>query len=94
MPITVIEAMATGLPVVATAVGEVPRLVRTGETGWLVRDRSAGALATGLVDVISGAVEPMRQAAVDRAAAYRADRVLEPVYAAHRELAQRAASAG
>ena len=39
MPITVIEALATGLPVVATAVGEVPRLVRTGErAGWLPTD--------------------------------------------------------
>jgi hypothetical protein len=32
-------------------------------------------------------VGPMRDAAVTRAATYRADRVLEPVYAAHRELA-------
>ena len=87
MPITVIEALATGLPVVATAVGEVPRLVQTGETGWLAADRSRDALATGLVGVLDGAVEPMRDAAVKRAATYRADRVLEPVYDAHRELA-------
>jgi glycosyltransferase involved in cell wall biosynthesis len=94
MPITVIEALATGLPVVATAVGEVPRLVSTGETGWLASDRSADAVADGLVDVLERPVEPMRTAAVERAAAYRADRVLEPVYAAHRELARRAAATG
>ena len=93
MPITVIEALATGLPVVATAVGEVPRLVETARTGWLAADRSGEALATGIVTVLEMAVEPLRDAAVERASAYRADRVLAPVYAAHRELDLRAGKA-
>jgi glycosyltransferase involved in cell wall biosynthesis len=91
MPITVIEALATGLPVVATAVGEVPRLVETGETGWLATDRAPEAVADGLVAILEGPLDPMRVAAVERAAVYRADRVLEPVYDVHRELAERAA---
>ncbi|MGQ0612344.1 MAG: glycosyltransferase [Planctomycetaceae bacterium] len=34
-PNVILEAMAAGLPVVATAVGGVPDLVLEGETGWL-----------------------------------------------------------
>ena len=36
MPMTIIEAMGTGLPVVATAVGGVPDMLRSGESGMLV----------------------------------------------------------
>jgi glycosyltransferase involved in cell wall biosynthesis len=46
---TILEAMASGLPVLATAVGANAELVLPGVTGWLVPPGEAGALAEGLV---------------------------------------------
>ncbi|MEO6277428.1 glycosyltransferase family 4 protein [Roseateles sp.] len=44
-PNVVLESMACGTPVVATAVGGVPEIVKTPQTGRVVEDRSAAGLA-------------------------------------------------
>jgi len=44
-PLVVLEAMAAGLPVVATRVGDVERMVDHGETGLIVNTGSVRALA-------------------------------------------------
>ena len=44
-PHTVVEALAVGCPVIATAVGGVPEVVRDGENGLLVPARDPEALA-------------------------------------------------
>jgi glycosyltransferase involved in cell wall biosynthesis len=52
-PLSVLEAMAAGVPVVATAVGGVPELLVDGETGILVEPGSPGAIATALEAILA-----------------------------------------
>lgn len=58
-PLVVAEAMAAGLPVVATAVGGVPECVSAGETGLLVPPTDAAALADALIGLLGDA--PLRR---------------------------------
>jgi sugar transferase (PEP-CTERM/EpsH1 system associated) len=48
LPISVLEAMAASLPVVATSVGMLPELLREGENGFLVEPRAVEKLAARL----------------------------------------------
>ena len=47
-----VEAMAFGLPVVATRSGGIPDIVRDGENGVLVPERDVGALTRGILRLL------------------------------------------
>lgn len=61
---TILEAMASGLPVIATAVGGNPELVAAGRTGELVPPANVEAMAERLVTLASN---PERAAQAGRA---------------------------
>ena len=48
--LSVLEALAMQRPVIAFAGGGIPELVQDGQTGWLVRDHSVGALAARIAE--------------------------------------------
>jgi glycosyltransferase involved in cell wall biosynthesis len=49
--LVLIEAMATGTPVLATRVGGIPEIVTDGENGWLVESGDTAALASKLLEL-------------------------------------------
>lgn len=52
LPLTILEAMAAARPVVATAVGGIPEIVRSRETGLLVPPHDPAALAQAIAEIL------------------------------------------
>ena len=78
-PHTVVESLAVGTPVIATAVGGVPEVVRDGENGLLVAPGNPLALAETMVRFFAD--DDLRRALGARAAASVAGYTEESVFA-------------
>ena len=68
-PIAILEAMASGLPVVVTAVGANPDVVRDGVDGRVVPSHDAAALADALEELVRDPAARARMGANARARA-------------------------
>jgi glycosyltransferase involved in cell wall biosynthesis len=55
LPLTILEAMAAGLPVVASRIGGVPEAVSDGETGLLVPSGDPSSLAAAIARLLEDA---------------------------------------
>jgi glycosyltransferase involved in cell wall biosynthesis len=87
--LVLLDAMAAGVPIVATAVGGVPEVLDGGRAGRLVPYGDVGALAAGIREVLGS---PERSAELVRNGQQRVqqfswDRVIEAHVALYRELA-------
>jgi glycosyltransferase involved in cell wall biosynthesis len=89
LPLVVIEAMASGLPVIATAVGGIPAVVVDGVTGALTPAADAGALSARLGELaaspalgVSWGAEGRRRAI----ARYSAERMVNDYFAVYERI--------
>lgn len=83
-PRVITEAMASGLPVVATDIAGIPEQVVEGETGFLVPPGDVEALTAALRRLVNN---PQLRAELGNAARFRVDRFdVETAKAAYRDL--------
>ncbi len=66
LSMSILEAQVAGVPVVATAVGGVPEIIRDGETGTLVESENPAALAAAIGAVLARPEEARRMAEAGR----------------------------
>jgi glycosyltransferase involved in cell wall biosynthesis len=91
-PVTAIEALASGCPVVATRVGGVPDVVSDGEDGFLVTPAAVEQLAERLAELARNPDLRARMGAVGRGrmrTRYAVDRLIDDIDGLYRELLER-----
>jgi len=74
LPTVLLEAMASGVPVVSTALSGIPEIVVDGETGYLVEPGDAVALAGAMEKILR---EPESSARLGRAGRRRAEELFD-----------------
>jgi colanic acid/amylovoran biosynthesis glycosyltransferase len=67
IPVSLMEAMASELPTIATKISGIPELVREDETGWLVPPGDPQSLVNAIVQVRNNPDEAARRARAGRA---------------------------
>ncbi len=90
--LAVLEAMAAGLPVIVSAVGGLPEIVKHGETGLLIPPKDPEALAQSLARVLEepGLAQSLGQKAREHVQQnYSLERLGQVVNAAYDELVKR-----
>jgi len=87
MPRVVIEALASGIPVVSTNVGEVWRVVKDNYSGLLVPEHNDSKIAKAIIKVLKNKKEFNSDNCLNAVKDYRIDVVLNNIYEIFRNLA-------
>ena len=93
LPMAVLEGMASGLPVVATRVGELPEVVEDGRTGYIVPTEDPQELATAVRKAVvdPGRLRSMGAGARERVTTdFSAERMAADYLAFYRSVSQSA----
>ena len=88
MPISILEALATGLPCVVTQVGENGDLVEYGRQGFVIPANSPSALAEALLRLLENPqlIQQLSQQALAKSAQYSLQRMIERTEGVYGEL--------
>jgi glycosyltransferase involved in cell wall biosynthesis len=87
-PLVVLEAMARGLPIVATGVGGIADTVQSGANGFITPPGDTGAIAEALDKLASSLALRARMGEASRAISrqFSADRMVERTLAFYEEI--------
>lgn len=80
MPMGVLEALACGLPVATTRVGEVARVVICGETGEISRSSETDDVVAAIAQILSNPDRYTARRCATAVGDYYPARILQPVY--------------
>lgn len=88
MPTVVLESLACGVPVVSTDVGDVHKVVKNGETGYISKTRDIEELKTKLVEILSDG-KKLKGNCIKTAQEYSRDRIVKKIVGVYNEVLEK-----
>jgi glycosyltransferase involved in cell wall biosynthesis len=88
MPTVVLEALACGVPVVSTDVGDVHKVVHDNETGYIVKSRTIDAIASKLIEVLTNCYN-MKENCVKMTQEYSWEKIAEQIKEVYNEVLEK-----
>ncbi|MEP2650381.1 MAG: glycosyltransferase family 4 protein [Paraglaciecola sp.] len=85
MPMSVLEALGSGVPVVTTNVGEVKLVIKNGVNGEIVSQNEED-IALSLISILDNPSQYSNEAIVKSVKKYQPSKVLEPIFEKYRQL--------
>lgn len=87
-PVTLLEAMAAGLPILATKVGGIPEIIKDEENGFLVQPANSSDIAKKVIDLLADKekMEIMKQNNKEKAKNYDWDAIVKQLVTIYHDI--------